>query len=131
MSDISHLRPKVNIVKALVEKDPTCNNLNFDWGDLSAEVESWTQRKRESGFGFGYNDRIKLNGKHVFFVENWKVDENVGLIPIFGYDDSFQVNQTYLYKPSKNSPNSSKLKVVEDVDCETIANQVIQFILEN
>ena len=131
MSDLSHLRPKVEIVKALVEKDSTCNNLNFEWGNLSAEVESLTQRKRDSGFGFGYNDLIKSNGKHVFFVEKWKINENVGLIPIFGNDDSFQVNQTYFYKPSKKSPNPSKLKVVEDVDCETIANQVIQFILEN
>jgi hypothetical protein len=131
MSDLSHLRPKVEIVKALVEKDSTCNNLNFDWGNLSAEVESLTQRKGKSGFGFGYNDRIKSNGKHVFFVEKWKINENVEFIPIFGNDNSFQVNQTYFYKPSEKSPNSSKLKVLEDVDDETIANHVIQFILDN
>ena len=131
MSDMSHLRPKVESVKALVEKNSTCNNLNFDWGDLSAEVESLTQRKGGSGFGFGYNDLIKSNGKHVFFVEKWKINENVELIPIFGNDNSFQVNQTYFYKPSKKSSNASKLKVLEDVDSETIANLVIQFILDN
>jgi hypothetical protein len=73
MSDLSHLRPKVETVKALVEKDSTCKNLNFEWGNLSAEVESLTQRKRVSGFGFGYNVLITSNGKHVFFygeVEN-------------------------------------------------------------
>jgi len=131
MSDLSHLRPKVEVVKALVERDSACDNLNFDWGKLSAEVESFTQRNGDPGFGFGYNDLIKSNGKHVFFVEKWKVNENVGLIPIFGHDDSFQVNQTYFYKPSEESPNPSKLKVIEDVDCETIASQVIQFILDN
>ena len=132
MSDLSHLRPKVEIVKALVEKDSTCNNLNFDWGNLSAEVESLTQRKGKSGFGFGYHDRIKSkNRKHVFFVEKWKINENVELNPIFGHANSFQVNQTYFYKPSEKSPNSSKLKVLEDVDDETIANQVIKFIRDN
>ena len=131
MTVISHLRLKVEIVKALVEKDPTCNGLHFDWHKLSAEVESLTQREGESGFGFGYHDWIKSNGKHVFFVEKWKINENVELNPIFGHDNSFQVNQTYFYKPSEDSDNPSKLKVLEDIDDETIANQVIQFILDN
>ena len=132
MSKISNLRPKVEIVKVLVEKDPICNGLNFEWHKLSAEVESLTQRNGESGFGFGYHDRIKSkNRKHVFFVEKWKINENVELNPIFGHANSFQVNQTYFYKPSKKSPNPSKLKVLEDVDDETIANQVIEFIRDN
>jgi hypothetical protein len=59
MSNISNLRPKVEIVKALVEKDTICKGLYFDWGDLTAEVESLTQRNRKPGFGFGYNDLIK------------------------------------------------------------------------
>ncbi len=132
MSNISNLRSKVEIVKALVEKDPICNSLNFDWHKLSAEVESLTQRNGESGFGFGYHDWIKSkNGKHVFFVEKWKINENVELNPIFGYANSFQVNQTYFYKPFEGSNYPSKLKVLEDIDDETIANQVIQFILDN
>ena len=131
MPKISHLRPKVEIVKALVEKDPICNSLYFDWHNLSAEVESLTQRKGKSGFGFGYHDWIKSNGKHVFFVEKWKINENVELNPIIGRVDSFQVNQKYFYKPSKKSPNLSKLKVLEDVDDEIIANQVIKFIRDN
>ena len=131
MSKISNLRPKVEIVKVLVEKYPICKGLYFDWHKLSAEVESLTQRNGESGFGFGYHDWIKSNGKHVFFVEKWKINENVELNPIFGRADSFQVNQTYFYKPSKKSPNLSKLKVLEDVDDETIANQVIKFIRDN
>jgi hypothetical protein len=131
MPDISHLRPKVEIVKALVEKNTICNGLYFDWHDLSAEVESLTQREGKSGFGFGYHDRIKSNGKHVFFVEKWKINENIELDPILGHADSFQDNQTYFYKPDEDSLNPSKLKVLEDVDDETIANQVIQFILDN
>ena len=132
MSNNCDLRPTVEIVNVLAETHPICKGLYFDWHKLSAEVESLTQRNGESGFGFGYHDWIKSkNGKHVFFVEKWKINENVELIPIFGNDDSFQVGQTYLYKPSKESPNPSKLKVVEDVDCETIANLVIQFILDN
>ena len=132
MSKISNLRPKVEIVKVLVEKDPICNGLNFEWHKLSAEVESLTQRNGESGFGFGYHDRIKSkNRKHVFFVEKWKINENVELNPIFGHANSFQVNQTYFYKPSEDSDNPSKLKVLEDVNDETIANQVIEFIRDN
>ena len=132
MSNISNLKPKVEIVKALVEKDPICKGLYFDWGNLTAEVESLTQRNGESGFGFGYHDWIKSkNGKHVFFVEKWKINENVELNPIFGHANSFQVNQTYFYKPFEGSNYPSKLKVLEDIDDETIANQVIQFILDN
>ena len=133
MSDLSHLRPKVEIVKAHVEQNPICKNLNFDWDNLSAQVESLTQRGGKLGYGFGYNNLIKSkSGKHVFFVEKWKISKKPGSIPsITGHDKSFQVNETYIYKPSEHSSNYSLLKVLEDVDDEIIATQIIQFIIDN
>jgi hypothetical protein len=68
----------------------------------------------------------------VFIVEKWKINENIGSIPsITKNNNSFQVNKTYIYKPFKGSSNASKLKVLEDVNDETIANQVIEFIRDN
>jgi len=133
MSDLSHLRPKVENVKALVEQNSICKNLNFDWLNLSAQVESLTQRQGKLGYGFGYNDLIKSkSGKHVFFVEKWKISKKTGSIPsITGNDKSFQVNKTYIYKPLEHSSNYSLLKVLEDVDDEIIATQVIRFIIDN